>query len=675
MLPTDRCETTVDHPVSFGRQSWLLSRLAHVAIAGSLGMLALLVMTVHLTSASSASDTRRDASIQSRDDSLSKTQGGFESDPSDRAVGHTVIVSGPDIVVAGLHVVSTSAQQATIVVTVTNQGISATVGPDNTGWFGTDLYVKPVGDPPPSGPGDRYLGACPTPTNYCPWDIRWDLYRITKYSEGEGLAPGESWVLTYTYPLSAGTEYWLYVQADTFWGERGDPDLLFGSSLHGRIVEDDEANNIFGPALVDLTIKRVFLPLAMHDYDATLPPFAIQMYGGISASNGFTRVVESGARWVRLPVLWSSIEPFNTTPENYNWAAVDASVQTATSSDVHLILTIDYNPSWAAAQQSGPVYNPADLQELVGALVARYPQVEYWEFYNEPDGLNRFANNGAGYAAMLQSVYPVVKAANSNAKVVMGGLAMDWFTEDGGPFDSGFLVDVLSNCAGVCFDVANFHYYPAFRHVWEAYGHDIIGKATYMRQVLAAHGFDRPLINTEAGWPAGSVWGSPELQARYVTKVYVRGFAAGLPLTNWYALTDADSSSPGLLAPGLTPRPAFMAYQTLTSLMSRARFVRAISSTVTGSAQIEGYEFSVPGSGSRKRLDVYWYDCPSMYVVGLPSDCGEVAPLDIGASQIAVIDKLGVRLILNDADDGLLDGRIALPGGVGSSPIYIDYQP
>ncbi len=633
-------EIAVDHPVSFGRQSWPLARLAHVAIAGGLGLLALLVVTVSLTSASSA-------------------------------------VTGPDIVVTGLRVVTISAQQATIAVTVTNQGISATVGPDSTGWFGTDLYVKPAGDPPPSGPSDRYLGACPTPTNYCPSDIRWDLYRVTKYPGGAGLAPGESWVLTYTYPLSAGSEYWLYVQADPFWGERGDPDpmLVFGSSPHGRIVEDDEANNIFGPAVVDLTIKQVFLPLVMHDYDTTLPPFGIQMYGSISASNGFTRVVESGAKWVRLPALWKDIEPVNTTPENYNWAAFDASVQTAAISDVHLILTIDHNPAWAAARLSGPVSNTADLQEFVGALVARYPQVEYWEFYNEPDNKNFFGFNGAGYAAMLGSVYPVVKSSNANAKVVMGGLALDWFTENGGPFDSGFLVDVLSNCAGVCFDVANFHYYPAFRYVWEAYGHDIVGKATYVRQVLAAHGFDRPLINTETTWPAGTVWGSPELQARYVAKVYVRGFAAGLPLTNWYALTDADSANPGLLAPGLTPRPAFTAYQTLTSLMSRARFVRAISSTETGSAHIEGYEFSVPGSGGRKRLDVYWYDCPSMYVVGLPSDCSDVAPLEIGASQVAVIGKLGVQLILKDADDGQVDGQISLPGGVGSSPIYIDYKP
>jgi hypothetical protein len=621
-------------------------------MASGLGLLALLFVPVHLTAASSP------------------VQPG-ESD-------NTSVVSGPDIAVTGLRVVSISAQQATIVVTVTNQGISATIGPDSTGWFGTDLYVKPAGDPPPSGPSDRYLGACPTPTNYCPSDIRWDLYRVTKYPGGAGLAPGESWVLTYTYPLSAGSEYWLYVQADPFWGERGDPDpmLVFGSSPHGRIVEVDEANNIFGPVLVDLTVKQVLLPAVMDGYDPTLPPFAIQMYGSIDASNGFTRVVESGAKWVRLPVLWRNIEPANTTPANYNWSALDASVQTATASDVHLILTIDYNPSWAAALESGPVYNPADLQEFVGALVARYPQVDYWEFYNEPDSLNRFANNGAGYAAMLQSVYPVVKAANPNAKVVMGGVAMDWFIENGGLFDSNFLEEVLSHCSGACFDIANFHYYPVFRHVWESYGRGIIGKANRVRQVLAAYGYNRPVICTEASWAAGAQWGSPELQARYVPKVYVRSYAAGLLMTSWFALTDADLSDPGLLGPGLVPRPSYAAYRTLTSRLRGARFVRAIPSSETGSARLEGYEFSVPGAGGRKRLDVYWYDCPSLVVPGyLPSDCSNTAPLKINASSIAKTDKLGATVILRDADDGQVDGRVTIPGGVDTNPIYIDYAP
>ena len=650
-------------------------RLTLVAVVSGLWMFVWLGGVVHLASATVEAKSETVVSFGRRLDSLGRRDRDVTV-ATEQSLIRTDVISGPDIVVSDMSLLSGSAWQATIVVTLTNQGISDTVGPDGTGWFGTDLYIKPAGAPRPTGPGDRYLGACPTPTNYCPATIRWGLYTVTKMFSGTGLAAGETWVLTYTYEFTSGGEYWLYAQADPFWGENGDPDpTLFGSSQSGRIVETDESNNILGPVVAQIEYGRLFLPVVARDYDPTLPPFAIQTYGSLSASNGFDRLVAAGARWVRVPVLWSSVEPYNTTPDQYNWADVDASFQTAALSEVHVIATIDYNPAWAAARESGPVYNPADLQEFVGALVARYPQVEHWEFYNEPDSYTRFGGNGAAYAAMLKSVYPVVKSANPNAKVVMGGLAMDWFQS--GFFDPTFLDRVLSNCSGhPCFDIANFHFYPVFRHVWEPHGRDIIGKANYLRQVLAAYGYSRPVICTEASWSSGAQWGSPELQARYVAKLYARSYAADLSVTSWFALTDADISDPGLLGPGLTARPSYTAYQTLTSLMRGARYVRAIPSAETGSPRIEGYEFSVPGTAARKRLDVYWYDCPKMVNPGLlPEDCDDVAPLTINAPRVARIDKLGVAVILYDADDGLMDGRVTLPGGVGSSPIYIDYSP
>ena len=420
-------------------------------------------------------------------------------------------------------------------------------------------------------------------------------------------------------------------------------------------------------------VHQLFVPLLMRNYDEFIPPIGIQMYGSLGPSNGFTRVVESKASWVRTQALWADIEPVNTTPDQYQWSALDASLQATFDANVNVLVTIDDNPAWASPYRSGPVTNVADLQEFVGALVVRYPQVKYWEFYNEPDRVGRFGLNGIAYAQMLQAIYPNVKAANATAQVVMGGLALDNFIEEGGPFDRNFLPDVLAHCAGTCFDVANFHYYPFYRWRWEPYGHDLIGKANYVWQVLAAYNYIRPLIDSETGWPSATNWGSPELQARYVPKVYARSYAAGLPLAIWYAMIDADSGNPGLLDPSLTPRPAYVALQTATSLLSPARFVRTIPATETGSPNLEGYQFSAPGLSGRKRLDVYWYDCPSMSSGLPPVDCDDVAPLRLAATRVAKLDKLGTRLIVDDTDDGYRDGFVTL--GVLSSPIYIDYEP
>jgi streptogramin lyase len=430
-------------------------------------------------------------------------------------------------------------------------------------------------------------------------------------------------------------------------------------------------NAVWATAFRD--IRQLYMPIVQRNYDSSVPPYGAQMYGALAAANGFTGVIESRLSWARFQVLWSSIEPTHTTPENYHWAALDASLRAAADANVQVIVTLENNPAWASPYLNGPVINMVDLQDFVAAIVARYPQVRYWEFYNEPDGQGRFGLQAAAYAAMLDAIYPVVKAANSNAQVVMGGLGLDNFIDEGGPFNRNFLTETLAHCSGTCFDVANFHYYPYYRWRWKPYGRDISGKANYVRQILAAYHFDRPLIASETGWPSLSTWGSSELQARYTVKSMVRGTAAGLSIVIWYAMIDADVGGPGLLAPGLAPRPAYFAMRTFTGLMNPARFKRVIPASELGSANLEGYEFTVPGQSGAKRLDVYWYDCPSMSASAPPDDCDGVAPLAITATRVAKIDKLGNRAIVDDVDDGLHDGVVHL--GVLSSPIYIDYEP
>jgi uncharacterized repeat protein (TIGR01451 family) len=172
-------------------------------------------------------------------------------------------IRGPDlaIVPGSVTIAPSSLHQGgtmTVTVQVRNQGLETPSGPDGQPWFGSDLYIKPIDAPAPVNPGDRYLGACPTNTNYCEGTVRLDQIG---YYQGDGLTPTQTTTLTYTVNLPSSGWQWLYFQADTFWGQYGDPDpTTYGSSEHGRMFEGNEANNIYGPIAIFVN-SNVYLPL------------------------------------------------------------------------------------------------------------------------------------------------------------------------------------------------------------------------------------------------------------------------------------------------------------------------------------------------------------------------------------------------------------------------------
>jgi hypothetical protein len=434
-------------------------------------------------------------------------------------------------------------------------------------------------------------------------------------------------------------------------------------------------------------LLRTYLPLIARDYPPTASLFSLEMYGYIDAAHGLNKAVASGARWIRFPIRWSDIERANTTPANYNWGELDGILSSAAAANMLVLITIESNPAWAAATRYGPVYNLSDLTQFVGATVARYPQIKYWELYNEPDNdIGAWGGKAVQYAAMMNAVYPVIKSANPAAQVVMGGIALDWFDTDPqywGTFDGVFLDTFLSACAQPCFDIANFHYYAVFRGRWAAYGRDLIGKAEYLRLRLKHYGFEsRPVMNTETGWAyldsdPDSDWGSPTVQARYVSKTFVRGSAARLLLVNWYTLIDfQDPFQPGLLGNALVERPAYFALQTVISELRDATFIRTLKVQEIGNQNLEGYMFSTSSSSGSQRIDVIWYDCPTLVVFtpDLPVDCNTTATYRIHAAQVGVRQYMpGPMLIKHDADDGVTDGMVSLQ--INADPIYIHYLP
>jgi len=407
----------------------------------------------------------------------------------------------------------------------------------------------------------------------------------------------------------------------------------------------------------------------------------------------FELMVEARPGWVRYPVRWRWIEPVDTDPENYNWyPTLETSVANASEAGIQILLTISDQPEWAAEYPMGPPHDEGALFEFVQALVERYdgdgvndapgsPKIEHFEFHNEPDNTDAYrasrgthgywGNRGTEYGQLLQKLYPVVKKANPDAKLVMGGLALDWFVGSGGVFDRDFLDDVLAACQGVpCFDVANFHYYPVFHGVWAPYGYGVIGKTNYVRQTMAKYGVaGLPIFCTEIGWSGGEAvgWGGEEAQARYAVQGFVRGLSADLSMLIWFKAHDKqmEVEQPGLLDVGLNPKPSYYAFKTTTRQLAGVDDVRALTEAELGSSQIEGYRFQ---NISGRRVDVVWTIDDSRF----DPDDDPVVDFSVNARTLNVIDKLGNEQAVYDATDGQADGKILLQ--LGGSPLFLEYM-
>jgi hypothetical protein len=444
--------------------------------------------------------------------------------------------------------------------------------------------------------------------------------------------------------------------------------------------------------------NQAYLPLLLNRYDASLPTplFGVQLYGNTLPNNKyFDDLVDSGATWVRIPVMWNLAEPERLDPpKEYNWIAIDRALSAARADagNLQIIGTITHAPEWAAPGIKAPIYVEMlpDFAQFVQAVVERYngdgikdapgsPVVTHWEFYNEPDsGVRpddvRWGESGNKYAQMLATVYPAVKAANPQAQVVFGGIAYDWFQDQGGPFVREFLDDVLTAGGGQYFDIMNFHYYPAFSINWTGQGPEggpgLLEKSNFIRNKLQnEYGLYKPMIITEAGWHSDSPPNQPsnqETQARYVVQLFTQSIAADIDVMIWWMFYDPGSGywDNGLVTNATPPvrKLSYTVYQNMVKEISPTHYQRRLPLSETGNAKLEAYEFTD------------WVYRRTLYIAWLnPINGGESHPLMIPATAATVKSMEGNLLgVITDGDDGIIDGKVTVT--IGARPIYIEVK-
>lgn len=213
-------------------------------------------------------------------------------------------------------------------------------------------------------------------------------------------------------------------------------------------------------------------------------------------------------------------------------------------------------------------YPPGDFDAFAGYagdLARRYPQIQEWEVWNEPNisFFWRPTVDAEAYTQLLKKAYNAVKAANPSTKVILGGLSSVVTTRLADSVLPGdFLSRIYRNGGGAFFDAVAYHAYGN-----GARGDWLSQQLQPIRDLMDANGdTTKPIWITEIGcYTNGPGAVSEELQAEYLRQM--RTILESLSYVErvyWFTLTDGPSAAPewnyGLFRADGSPKPAVSAF-------------------------------------------------------------------------------------------------------------------
>ncbi len=310
-------------------------------------------------------------------------------------------------------------------------------------------------------------------------------------------------------------------------------------------------------------------------------PRAIAAEAGVNISpsaNETANLKALGTHWVRYFVSWPQLQP---TPAAIEPSALASFEQTFAQlpPGTKVILDVVDSPRWetGSTDEHAPPANPNDYAAFVGALAQRFgTKVAAYEIWNEEDapGWWTGAPNPAAYAQLLEATYPVVKAADPSATVVLGGLTGN---------DYQFLEGIYKAGAKGSFDAVAVHTDTAcnilspYDFIRSTENNRLLPDSFLayreVRAVMVANGDAKPIWMTEMSWRtteavcSEGVWAgqkaegvSEEQQASYLRQAYhCLAEDPYVQVALWYPLEDEGPVVSGLLRADGSRKPSFAA--------------------------------------------------------------------------------------------------------------------
>jgi hypothetical protein len=415
-----------------------------------------------------------------------------------------------------------------------------------------------------------------------------------------------------------------------------------------------------------------FQASAEPDVDPDSSVFGVHVYD-YTDQEGVIQLRQTDTAWVRgFELVWSDLEP-NSAADAWTLPAdLVSQIEVARADGFEPILTVRSTPIWAQKYTEpeyffcGPIMETEfdDFANFLVEALDQFPltaEIKYLEVWNEADvawedvagdriwggcwgektDLDFYG--GDYYAAMLQVVYPVVKAAYPNVQILLGGLQMECDPDMVGATctSTRFFDGILEGGGGAYFDGISFHAYDyyggepgtyantSWNSAYDTTGPVVTAKLGYLRARLQEYGVTgKYFLNTENSllfdeWVGDADF--EETKAGYLVKSYATSISLGLKANLWYELVGHWAKGVGLLElVSLDPFPAYDAYQFASQTLNNVEPL----GEVTINPLMTGYAF-------RKATGLVWV---------VWSTDGSAQTVDVDVEPVAVYDIYGIAI-------------------------------
>jgi hypothetical protein len=242
---------------------------------------------------------------------------------------------------------------------------------------------------------------------------------------------------------------------------------------------------------------------------------------------------EMGAPWIVEYFPWSYYEPRRG---KIDWTHADLVVNDAIAQGLTVVARVDMVPEWARPAKTTARYldesHYADYGDFLAAFASHFRgRIQHLVVWNEPNLSFEWGYrpvDPAGYARLLQAVYPRIKEANPEMLVLAAGLAptlappgSEW-----GMDDLVFLQRMYDAGAKSYFDMLAIHAYGWTQPPDDPPAADRVNfaRAQLLREIMVRNGDgDKSCLITESGWNDHPRWAnavSPYQRIAYTIRAY-----------------------------------------------------------------------------------------------------------------------------------------------------------